>query len=239
MLIEEPKRTVSIYPITLLFYFVFLIGMSVSATYWIMHHKLSNQLRDKNQELLTDQKNNKALADKNIELLNSLQKLDNEYSKLEPQYKGLASRLDSAEQKNMQKASELAEVSKDLETAKAQVITLTGELEALNKKYNDLKVMLAPHLVLGPTWVSSGKRTMVLDGNLAVVLHEASGNDNCPKDSAAFSYLISSTDKRRLCLRAGKPEGFKYQGKKYLFNLLESKRSEEAYNYCVSIIKAW
>jgi hypothetical protein len=43
---------------------------------------------------------------------------------------------------------------------------------------------------------------------------------------------------KQLCLRTGKPESFKYQGEKYLFNLLESKESEGAHHYCISILKA-
>jgi hypothetical protein len=82
MLIEETKKTLSIRPITLLVCFVCLIGLSVSATYLVVFVKYQSQLDNKNQEVLAVQKNNKALADQNIELRNSLQKLEDETSKL-------------------------------------------------------------------------------------------------------------------------------------------------------------
>jgi septal ring factor EnvC (AmiA/AmiB activator) len=248
---EKMRRTVSVRPITLLVCFVCLIGLSVSATYIIYDAKYKKQSGNKDQEILAVQENNKSLSDKNIELQNSLQKLGNEYSNLESQYKHLASKLDTAEQKNTQTASELAAALKELETAKADVFKLTGELDAklseiealnadrqvLELKYNGFKEMLAPHLVLEPTWVNSGETTPAFDGNLLLVLYEVSDTSKCHKDSAAFSYLISGKDKIKLCLRTGKPESFKYQGKKYLFNLLESKESKGAHRYCISILK--
>ena len=78
---------------------------------------------------------------------------------------------------------------------------------------------------------------MIFDGNLGIVLYEASDTSKCYKDSAAVCYLTNGPDKKKLCLRTGKPESFKYQGKKYLFNLLESKESEGAHLYLISILK--
>ncbi len=248
---EKTRRTVRMRPITLLVCFVCLIGLSVSATYLIHHAKYKKQSDNKDLEILAVQKNNKSLSDENIELQNSLQKLKNEYSNQESQYKDLASRLDTAEQKNTQTASELASTSKDLEAARVDVLKLRGkldaklsEIEALNvdrqtleQKYNGFKEMLAPYLILEPTLVDSGETTMAFDGNLLIVLYEASDKDKCQKGSAAFIYLISGKDKIKLCLRTGKPERFKYQGKKYLFNLLESKESKGAHRYCISILK--
>ena len=77
-------------------------------TYLIHHAKYKKQSDNKDQEILTVQKNNKSLSDENIELRNSLQKLENEYSNLESHTKTLRSGLDNAEQKNTQTASELA-----------------------------------------------------------------------------------------------------------------------------------
>jgi hypothetical protein len=114
MLLEETKKTLSMHPIRLLVCFVCLIGLSVAATFLIVRAKYQSHLDDKKQEVLTVQKNNKALADQNIELRNSLLKLEDEYSKLEPRYKDLQSRLDAAEQKNMQTASELTTDSKKM-----------------------------------------------------------------------------------------------------------------------------
>ena len=191
------------------------------------------------------------MSDKNIALENSLQKLENEYSNLESQYKDLASGLDTAEQRNTQTASELASALKDLEAARGDALKLRDELDAklseiealnvdqqtLEQKYNGFKEMLAPYLILEPTLVGSGETTMAFDGNLGIVLYEASETSKCYKDSAAVCYLISGTDKKKLCLRTGKPESFKYQGKKYLFNLLELKESEGAHHYLISILK--
>ena len=184
-------------------------------------------------------------------LQNSLQKLENEYSNLESQHKDLASRLDTAEQKNTQTASELASALKDLEAARVDASKLRGELDAklseiealnadrqtLEQNYHDFKEMFAPYLVLEPTWVGSGETTLAFGENLILLLYEASDTSKCPKDSAAVSYLISCKDMKQLCLRTGKPESFKYQGEKYLFNLLESKESEGAHRYLISILK--
>ncbi|MGO9373835.1 MAG: hypothetical protein ACLQBD_17235 [Syntrophobacteraceae bacterium] len=191
------------------------------------------------------------MSDKNIALENSLQKLENEHSNLESQYKDLASGLDTAERENAQTASELTSALRDLEAARVDVLKLRGELDAkfseiealnadqqtLEQKYNGFKELLAPYLVLEQTLVGSGETTMAFDGNLGIILYEASETSKCHKDSAAVCYLISGTNKEKLCLRTGKPESFKYQGKKYLFNLLESKESEGAHHYCISILK--
>ncbi len=85
MLTEEKERTLSIRPITLLVLFVFLIGLSASATYLMVRVKYQGQLDYKSQEILAVQENNKALAEQNILLRNSLQKLEGEYSKLDAQ----------------------------------------------------------------------------------------------------------------------------------------------------------
>jgi len=248
---EKKRRAVSMRPITLLVCFVCLVGLSASATYLIDHAKYKKQSDDKYQEILAVQQDNKSLSDKNIELQNSLQKLENEYNNLESQYRDLASRLDIAEQKNTQTASESASAWKDLETARVDALRLRGELDdklseiealnadrqALEQKCNGFKEMLAPYLILEPTWVGSGETTTAFDGNLISVLYEVSDTSKCPKDSAAVGYLISGTDKKKLCLRTGKPESFKYKGNTYLFNLLESKQSEGAHRYCISILK--
>jgi len=201
---EKMKRTFGLHPITMLVCFVCLIGLSVSATYLIVRAKYQSQLDDKNQQVLNIRKNYEALAHQNFELRTSLQKLEDEYNKLEPRYKDLESRLDAAEQKNMQTTPELAADSTEM-------------------------------LVLKPTWVSSGETTLAIDGNLRIVLHEASDKDECPKDSATVSYLTSDTDKMKLCLRAGKPENFAYQGKNYSLNLSGIAAQAGVYRYCIDI----
>ena len=72
-------------PIALLVSFVCLIGLSASVTYLIVHAKYQRQLDNKNQEVQTIQQSNKDLTDQNIELRNSLQKLEDEYGKLNAQ----------------------------------------------------------------------------------------------------------------------------------------------------------
>jgi len=244
-------RTVGMRPITLLVCFLCLIGWSVSATYLIMHVTYRSQFANKDREVLSVQKNNAALADQNGELRNSLQKLENEYTKLESQYRDLESRFDTSEQKNIQTASKLAAASKDRETAKADSVKLSDDLEAklskiealnadlqaLEQKYSAFKEMLAPDMALEPTWVSPGETTQAFDGNLLIVLYETSEKDKCRKGSAAAGYLIHGTSKNKVCLRLGKPESFKYQGKNYGLNLLESKESEGAHRYCIYIMK--
>jgi hypothetical protein len=199
MSIEETKKILSMRPITLLVCFVCLIGLSASVTYSIVHLKYQRQLDNKNQEMQTIQKNNIALTDKNIELRNSLQKLEDEYSNLD---------------------AKLSEIE-----------VLKADRQTLEQKSNGFKEMR----VLKPTWVNSGETTTAFDGNLRIVLYKASDKDECQKDSAAVSYLISDTDKKKLCLRPGKPEDFAYQGKSYLFNLSGIVARASVYRYCISI----
>jgi hypothetical protein len=205
MLIEETKKPLSMHPITLLVCFVCLIGLSVSATFLIVRAKYQSQSDNKNQEVQTIQKNNKALTDQNIELRNSLQKLEDEYSRLD------------------------AKLSK--------IEALNVDRQTLEQKYNGSKEMLAPYLILEPTLVGLGEAAKAFDGNLMIVLYEASDMDKCQQGSTAFTYLISGKDKTKLCLRTGKPESFKYRGEKYLFNLLESKKSKGESRYLISILK--
>lgn len=248
---EKTKGIVTIHPVIFLVCFLCLMGLCISGTYFIVHGEYQSQLTNKDEEILIGQKNNKALADQNTELRNSLQRFQNEYSNLEPRYEDLASRLNAAEQRNMQTASELTTASKDLEAAKADVLKLRDELDAklseietlnadrqaLEQKYNDFREMLAHHLVLEPTWVGPGETTQAFDGNLLIVLYEPSDKDWCHKDSMAVSYLISGKEKKKLCLRIGRPENFTYQGKKYQFVLLKSEGNEGAVRYCIYIMR--
>ena len=116
----------------------------------------------------------------------------------------------------------------ELDAKLSEIEALNVDQQTLEQKYNSFKEMLAPFLILEPTLVGSGETTMAFDGNLGIVLYEASDTSKCHKDSVAVSYLINGTDKKKLCLRTGKPESFKYQGKKYLLNLLESKKARDA-----------
>jgi len=199
MLIENTKKTFSMRPITLIVCFASLIGLSASATYLILQVEYQRQLDNKNQEVQTIQKDNKALTDQNIDLRNSLQKLEDEYGKLH---------------------AKLSEIE-----------ALNADRQAQEQKHNGLEEMA----VLKPTWVSSGETKPAFDGNVRIVLYKASDRDECQKDSAAVGYLISDTDKTKLCLRAGKPENFTYQGKNYLFNLSGIAEQASVYRYCISI----
>jgi hypothetical protein len=176
---------------------VCLIGLSALVTYLIVHFTYQRQLDDKNRQLANIRKNYEALAHQIFELRTSLQKWEDEYSKLETRYKDLESRPDAAEQKNMQTTPEM--------------------------------------LVLKPTWVSSGETALAFDGKLRIVLHKASDQDECQKDSAAVSYLTNDTEKKKLCLRTGKPENFTYQGKNYSFTLSGIVAHASVYRYCISI----
>ena len=118
MLTGETKRTVSMRLITLIACFVCLIGLSVSGTYLIMHVSYQIKLDDKNQQVLNVRKNYEALTHQNFELRSSLQRLEDEHSKLETRYKDLESRLDATEQKNMQPASELSTDSEEMPVLK-------------------------------------------------------------------------------------------------------------------------
>ena len=59
---EETKKTLNIRPMALLVCFVFLIGLSVAATYLVVRVNYQSQLDNRNQEVLTVQKNNEALT---------------------------------------------------------------------------------------------------------------------------------------------------------------------------------
>jgi hypothetical protein len=77
------KKSVSINLIVLVVCFVCVIGLSLSATYLVVHARFQSQLDDKDREVLTVQKDSKTLADQNAELRNSLQKLEDQYNKLD------------------------------------------------------------------------------------------------------------------------------------------------------------
>ena len=99
-------------------------GLSVSATYLVDYAKYKKQSRNEDEEILALRKNNKSLSDQNIALRNSLEKLDKEYGNLESQYQDLTSKLNIAEQKDTQAASELASALNDLETARVMLLSL-------------------------------------------------------------------------------------------------------------------
>lgn len=90
-------------------------------------------------------------------------------------------------------------------------------------------------LVLKPTWVSSGQTTLAFNGNLRIIVNEASGKDECPENLGTVSYLISAEGKKKLCLRTGEPANFTYQGKQYSFNLSGIATTAGMFNYCISI----
>jgi septal ring factor EnvC (AmiA/AmiB activator) len=250
---DEPKtkRIPGKHLAVLLACFVCLIGLSISGTYLFMRARNQNRMDSEYKEETMLRKDNKDLSDRNSDLLNSLQKLESEFGILQSQSKELASKLDSAEEKNVKTTSELAAALKELEAAKADISRFTVELDAklsqmedinadrqaLQQKYHDYKKMLGPNLVLEPTWVSSGETIPAFDGSLLIVVYDVSEKDKCRRDSVAVGYLIRGADKKKLCLETGKPEDFKYQGKEYLFNLLEEKGSEETKRYCISILK--
>ena len=87
------KRTVGVRLFTLLVWLACLTGLSVSATFLIGHAVYKKQSNDKDEQILAARKDNKFLSDKNIELQNSLQKLEDEYGNLEVRYKDLAASL--------------------------------------------------------------------------------------------------------------------------------------------------
>ena len=93
MLGGKMKRTVGVRLFTLLVWLACLTGLSVSATFLIGHAVYKKQSNDKDEQILAARKDNKFLSDKNIELQNSLQKLEDEYGNLEVRYKDLAASL--------------------------------------------------------------------------------------------------------------------------------------------------
>lgn len=99
------------------------------------------------------------------------------------------------------------------------------------QKYNDSRE--TP--VLRQTWVISGETTPAFDGSLRIVVHTASGKDECQKDSAAVTYLTGDTDTKKLCLRIGEPENFTYQGKSYSLKLSGIAAQANVYRYSISI----
>lgn len=198
MLIEEPKRTVSVHPVILIACFVCVIGFSVLATYLIAHVGFQNRLKAKDQRILNMRKNYEALAHQNLALKNSLHKREDEYSKLKKRYETIESSHETTEPKKVQTAPEQA-------------------------------------LVLKPTWVRAGQTTLAFDGNLGIILREASAKDKCPQNLPAVSYLISGARVEKLCLGTGKQANFTYQGKRYWFNLSGIAAKAGMFDYCISI----
>ncbi len=110
MLIQETKKTFSMHPIALLVCFVCLIGLSASVTYLIVHAQYQRQLDNKNQEVQTIQQSNKDLTDQNIELRNSLQKLEDEYGKLNARLSEMEASMKAEQQPPEQKENAPEEV---------------------------------------------------------------------------------------------------------------------------------
>ncbi len=161
------------------------------------------------------------LDDKNQQVLN----IRKNYEALAHQNLELRTSLQKLEDEYSKQETRYKDLEFRLDAAEQKNMQMTPELATDSEEM----------LILKPTWVSSGKTTLAFDGNLRIVLHQASDNDECQKNSAAVSYLTGDTDKKKLCLRTGKPEDFTYQGKNYLFNLSGIAAQAGVYRYCISI----
>jgi hypothetical protein len=150
--------------------------------------------------------------------------------------------IETIQKNNLDLTEQNTELSNSLQKLKDEQSRLEAQLSAIETQKADQQTPEqkdngfeeAPP-VLKPTWVNSGDTTPAFDGNLRIVLYKASDKDECQKDSAAVSYLISGTDKKKLCLRTGKPQSFTYQGKNYLLNLSGIAAQAGVYRYCISI----
>lgn len=240
MLIEDKERSTGLRVAIVIVCVLCLMGLSVLATYLILDSRYKKQANIENQKILLDNKNIKNhianLSDTNAKLKTSLIQLHREYNNLGGLNKTLISMLHSAEQDDTQTGVKLKSALENLETAKADALKREGELSA---KLQTFKDVLAPYLILEPTWSSSGQSTSLFDGNLTVALYQISPEDKSHKGAAAFAYLIEGKHKRKLFLQTGKPELFYYRGQKFLFNLLKSTEGQFKPHYFFTILREW
>lgn len=248
---ERQTRTITMRPLMLAVVSVCLIGLSAGVTYFIGHTAYEQTCNQKDRELLDARNNAKTLSDANIELRSSIKELEAKYTEIDSKSKELAAKVEGAEQKNTQTAAQLASTLKELENSKAdfariksdldgknsQIETISADRQAAEQKLQGMKQMVSPYLVLEPTWVAPGETTLALDGKLGIVLDDASATNIACKDSAASGHINAPRTKKLLCLRTGEPERFRYRGKKYLLDLIDSKESEGSQHYFISILK--
>ena len=215
MPIHDMKGAVSFYLIIFIVCFVFLAVLSASSI--IFNGIYKKQIYEKDKQLSIAHNNITTLSQKNIELNTSLQKLTSHYVILKSQNEDLASELNSSQLRNTKLDSKLTSALDDLKLSKADAIKAKGVTEELLI----FKDIIAPYVVLEPTWVRSGVGTSAFNGNITIVFYENSQNHKCVDTSSSICYFIEKKHKRILCLEARKPDIFTYHHNQYLLNLLQ------------------
>ncbi|MGC8493438.1 MAG: hypothetical protein ACP5SH_17060 [Syntrophobacteraceae bacterium] len=213
-----------------------LVGLSVFTTYAFMNKRYTKQIHILNQKIMLDKRNIKNLSDINSELKMSIATAENQYMNTKSLNKVLSSMLHSTEHEDTNANVKLKELLKNLNEAKTDA--LKRELE-LTTKLQTLQNLLAPYIIVKPTWIMSGQSTPIIDDTLTATLNPIPPDDKAHTTFVAFVSLIQGKLKRKLFLEAGKPQPFYYKGKKYLFNVLQSNSDKGGVHYCISILKAW
>lgn len=236
MLIEQKRNSSGLRLAIVIVCVLCLMGLSAFTTYVLLNKRYTKEADILNQKIMLDERNIKNLSDINSDLKMSIATVENQYINTNSLNKVLSSMLHSTEHEDTDTNVKLKIIMKNLNEAKTDA--LKRELE-LSTKLQVLQNLLAPYVIVKPTWVISGQSTPIIDDTLTAILNQISPDDKIHKNSVAFVYLIQGKLKRKLFLEMGKPQPFFYNGKKYLFNLLQSNSDKGGLHYCIAILKAW
>lgn len=196
---DDRKRKVTMRAATLVICFVCLAGLSALAAYQVARFEYQKQLTGKDLQIGAIRRSEKALAGRNVELLRSLRKIEDEYGRLY--------------------------------TAKTQA----GADGAKQEHHEPDKDMLSAGAVLGPTWVRAGKVISLFDGNLRIVLKQASAGDNMCGKGRVVGKISSGAGRQKLCLWTGAPAKFTYRGANYRIDVSGIAGKGNVYHYYISI----
>ncbi len=236
MLIEQKKENSGLRLAIMAVCILCLMGLSVFTTYVLMNKRYAKQVGILNRKIMLDKRNIKNLSDINSELKMSIATAENRYMNINSLNKVLSSMLHRTEHDNTKTNVKLQMVLKNLNETKTDA--LKRELE-LTTKLQTLQNLLAPYIVVKPTWITSGQATPIIDDTLTATLNPIPPDDKSHTTFVGFVSLIQGKVKRKLFLEIGQPQPFYYKGKRYLFNVLQSNSDKGGVHYCIAILKAW
>ncbi len=220
--------------IVLFISFIYITVLSVSVFYTLLDTRYKSQIYNQNKQIIEDHKRIAILTNKNANLYISIKTSQCDQNAIYSKYNDLVSKLHSCTATNADITAQLTSVLDNLKSAHANTIKLKDVISNLQT----FKSIVAPYVVLAPTWVGSGVGTPAFDGNLMIIIYEKSQNDKSCKESSIIGYLIENTHKQKLCLKTRQPGTFKYQRNEYLLDLLDSQETpDKSRRYCISILK--
>ena len=210
-----------------------------------IQRKETTELRSSYNEIL---KNKEELDGQLKGMRDSYERLSSNFNHTETMYKELEKRTSELQTKL---DSRVASLSADLSSCQSTNLDFISQIAAKesssvsmkNKIYEyelmttSFKKLLAPQLILEPTWIKTAEVLTAFDGNCEIFIDEASDKNPCLKNQATSISLKIENSKSVLCVQIDQPESFKYKGKKYFICLLGVKEEEQSRHYLVSILK--